>query len=337
MLVSSRIAERLAGRAVLVVGRAGMDIYPVPDGTRIEDAAELVTDVGGSAGNIAVSIAKQGHPVMLMAALSNDGVGRFVDRSLTQYGVDTRYCHRTTGLERTSLALAESTTDRPDVVIYRNDAADLTISPDHADGVDLEAVGAIIITGTALSREPSRGACERLLARARAEECPVILDLDYRVQAWPSTDEARAVLLSLARRVDMPVGNDEEFDLIAGGSGGRDLAAQLAGDGGIVLYKMGEKGCDILEAGTETHVGIFRVVPLKPFGSGDAFLGTLTAALAAGADIEAAVTRGAAAAAIAVSRRGCARAMPDAAETDALMKTTPITTTPATTTARTSD
>ena len=329
MLVSERIADRLAGRAVLVVGRAGMDIYPVPDGTRIEDAAELVTDVGGSSGNIAVSIAKQGCGVMLMAALSQDGVGRFVDRSLTQYGVDTRYCLRTAGLERTSLALAESTTDRPDVVIYRNDAADLAITADLADQVDLDAIGAVIITGTALSREPSRGACEQLLARARAEACPVILDLDYRVQAWRSTDEARDILMSMARRVDMPVGNDEEFDLIAGGGKGRDMAVGLAGEGALVLYKMGEGGCDILEAGTSTHVGIFRVTPLKPFGSGDAFLGTLTAALAGGADIEAAVTRGAAAAAIAVSRRGCARAMPDAGEIDALMATTPMTTTEA--------
>ena len=38
MDVAARISERLAGRDVLVVGRAGMDIYPVPDGTRIEDA-----------------------------------------------------------------------------------------------------------------------------------------------------------------------------------------------------------------------------------------------------------------------------------------------------------
>ena len=325
MDVASRITDRLAGRSVLVVGRAGMDIYPVPDGTRIEDATELVTDVGGSSGNIAVSIAKQGCGVMLMAALSQDGVGRFVDRSLTGYGVDTRYCLRTEGLERTSLALAESTTDRPDVVIYRNNAADLAITPRHADSVDLDLIGAIIITGTALSQEPSRGACERLLERARAKGCPVILDLDYRVQAWHSTAEVQETLLSMARRVDMPVGNDEEFDLIAGGSGGRDLAQRLADNDGLVLYKMGEGGCHILKAGTSTHIGIFRVVPLKPFGSGDAFLGTLTAALASGADIKAAVTRGAAAAAIAVSRRGCARAMPDAVEIDTLMKTTPMT------------
>ena len=78
--------------------------------------------------------------------------------------------------------------------------------------------------------------------------------------------------------------------------------------------------CDILEDGGEAHIGIFRVTALKPFGSGDAFLGTTMATLAAGPGISAAVTRGAAAAAMAVSRRGCARAMPTAGEIDSFME-----------------
>ena len=324
MDVAARISERLAGRDVLVFGRAGMDIYPVPDGTRIEDAESLVTDVGGSSGNIAVTIAKQQAGVRLMAAFSDDGVGRFVDRALTEYGVDTRHCHVTTGLERTSLALAESTTEVPNVVIYRNHAADLAITPDRAEAVDMDEIGAVILTGTALSREPSRSACGRLVDRARAAGCPVILDIDYRPQAWQSIEEARHVLAEMARRVDMPVANDEEFDIVADGAG-RKFATELAASGALVLYKMGEGGCDILTAGNSIHIGIYRITALKPFGSGDAFLGSIMANLGAGADIESAVKRGAAGAAIAVSRRGCARAMPNGAEIDALMNATPMT------------
>jgi sugar/nucleoside kinase (ribokinase family) len=63
---------------------------------------------------------------------------------------------------------------------------------------------------------------------------------------------------------------------------------------------------------------------LKPFGSGDAFLGTITAALADGAGIEDAVRRGAAGAALAVSRRGCAAAMPNGTEIDEFMSSRTI-------------
>ena len=318
MNIAKRISDRLAGRAALVVGRAGMDIYPVPDGTRIEDAESFVTDVGGSSGNIAVTIAKQGYKVMLMAPVSDDGVGRFVIRSLAGYGVDTRYCHVTTGLERTSLALAESTMDSPNVVIYRNDAADLTITPAHAEAVDLDAVGVVIITGTALSRAPSRSACTCLVERARAAGCPVVLDIDYRPQAWANLEEARQTLSAMAEKVDMLVANDEEFDVISAGKG-REYAAELAAKGVLTLYKMGEGGCDILTPANATHSGIFPVEALKPFGSGDAFLGTIIAALATGAGIEDAVRRGAAGAAITVSRRGCASAMPDVGEIDAFI------------------
>ncbi len=323
MTAATRISERLAGRAALVIGRAGMDIYPVPDGVRIADAESLVTDVGGSSGNIAVTIAKQHCPVMLMSAFSNDGVGRFVTRALTDYGVDTRYCHLTTGLERTSLALAESTTDAPNVVIYRNDAADLAITSDHANNVDLATIGVIIITGTALSREPSRSACDRIMERARDAGCPVILDIDYRPQAWQSLEEARRILAAMAKKVDMLVANDEEFDVISDGRG-REFADRMAATGVLTLYKMGEGGCDILTGDTATHIGIFRVDALKPFGSGDAFLGTIVASLADGEAIEDAVRRGAAGAALAVSRRGCATAMPNGPEIDEFMSSRTI-------------
>ena len=39
----------------LVMGRAGMDLYPDPPGTRIEDAAQMTAALGGSAGNIAAA------------------------------------------------------------------------------------------------------------------------------------------------------------------------------------------------------------------------------------------------------------------------------------------
>ena len=110
------------------------------------------------------------------------------------------------------------------------------------------------------------------------------------------------MLSAMARQVDMPVANDEEFDIVSGGRG-RDLAEELAAAGALTLYKMGEGGCDILEGGGEAHIGIFRVTALKPFGSGDAFLGTTMATLAAGPGISAAVTRGAAAAGCCVRRR----------------------------------
>ena len=69
-----------------------------------------------------------------------------------------------------------------------------------------------------------------------------------------------------------------------------------------------------MHAGAETEVPIFPVDMLKPFGAGDAFMGGFIAALSTGQDVVGATGFGAAAAAIVVSRVGCASAMPDTEE-----------------------
>jgi hypothetical protein len=45
-------------RAAIVVGRAGMDLYPLPDGTDTEQAGQFAAEIGGSAGNIAVALSR---------------------------------------------------------------------------------------------------------------------------------------------------------------------------------------------------------------------------------------------------------------------------------------
>ena len=64
----------------LVLGRAGLDLYPEPNGCKIQDALSFSSDLGGSAGNIAVAMsragAKQGlfprFQMMLSGILSNN-------------------------------------------------------------------------------------------------------------------------------------------------------------------------------------------------------------------------------------------------------------------------
>ena len=111
----------------LVLGRAGMDLYPEPDGCKIHQAMSFSSDVGGSGGNIAVAMAKAGARVGLISAVSDDAVGEFVRKRLLEFGVDVSLTTNTTGHERTSLALAEVRTDDCEVVIYRNNAADLKV------------------------------------------------------------------------------------------------------------------------------------------------------------------------------------------------------------------
>src|SRR5271170_7898198 len=83
--------------AAIVIGRAGMDLYPFPDGAETESAEQFVAGVGGSAGNIAVALSRQGYPAALLGPLSEDSVGRFVRKHLATYAVDTSRCRAVAG------------------------------------------------------------------------------------------------------------------------------------------------------------------------------------------------------------------------------------------------
>ena len=70
----------------LVLGRAGMDLYADPPGTRIEEAQGFAAHLGGSAANIAVALARQGVASALLTRVSADAVGDYCRAELLRYG-----------------------------------------------------------------------------------------------------------------------------------------------------------------------------------------------------------------------------------------------------------
>jgi 5-dehydro-2-deoxygluconokinase len=313
--------ERLRKASFLVVGRAGLDLYADPPGTEIENAKGFQAALGGSAANIAVAIAQQGGSCSLLTAVSNDAIGRYTTKALAGYGVDTGHVKVVGGEARNSLAVVETRAENCQSVIYRNGAADFEVSEADAVAVDFSAFSAVIATGTTLAREPSRSTTLKVLELARAAGLVCIIDIDYRPYSWASKDEAQSVCAQAAERCDIIVGNDAEFAVLAGGGNSLQHAETLSHlPGRVVVHKMGEKGCVTFANGQRFDTPIFAVKALKPTGAGDGFMGGFIAGLAAGSTVEDAVRRGAATAAIVVTKVGCAPAMPITVEVQAFMQ-----------------
>lgn len=320
---ADRFHDRLRKNRFAVIGRAGLDLYPEPAGVKIEDAERFRSDVGGSAGNIAVALARLGSEASMVSPLADDPVGRFTRKILGRYGVNTSLCRAVPGDARNTLALAETRALDCEVVIYRNGAADFELSLDDVKAIDLAGIGGVIVAGTALAREPSRGAVLAAFRRARSAGAPTLLDIDYRRYSWVSDEEARGVYTKAFSLADMLVGNDVEFGLVAGNrSGGAALARSVAKrEGSVVVYKRGEHGSVTYAGESPIETGVFAVEARKPFGAGDAFMGGLVASLANGRALSESLLRGSAAAALVVSREGCASAMPDTSELESFMAT----------------
>lgn len=319
------LRQKLRGNRFVILGRAGMDVYPEPPGTKTEDATQFFTCLGGSSANIGVAITRHGGKAALVTSVSDDAVGRFAINQLGHYGVGARYVKSVQGEFRTSLAVVESRIEDHQSVIYRNGAADFQMTVEDVEAVDYSQFDALITTGTVFAAEPSRQAAFRGFELARAAGLPIIFDVDYRPYSWASAEVAAEVYSRAGALCDIVVGNDDEFGFMAGGKDkglakARDLAQTSAS---IVVYKMGEKGAITFADGQEIRTGIFPVEALKPTGAGDSFMGGFISALVQGHNLKDSILRGSASAAIVVSKVGCAPAMPDTAQLDAFLATHP--------------
>ncbi len=299
----------------VVFGRAGMDMFADPPGTRADEADTFRADLGGSSANICAGLCKLGMQSALVTSVSDDAVGRFCTNRLRHYGVDTQYLKVLGGEARVSLAVYESCIEDFQLVIYRNNAVDFQVTEEDVDRVNYGDFGTLITAGTVFAAEPSRSATFRAFENARAAKLPVIFDIDYRPYSWPSAEVASEVLTRAGEESDLIVGNDEEFGFMAGSMDkGLAKARELAAKGKMVIYKMGQKGALTFADGEEIRTGIYPVTAIKPNGAGDSFMAGLLAAIAEGRPLKEAVLRGSACASMVVSRPGCAPAMPTTAQ-----------------------
>ena len=305
----------------LLIGRAGVDIYPDPPGTKTENANKYVTHLGGSSANMGVQLTKYGGSCSLLTRVSNDALGKFAINQLDSYGVKSDLVKLEDNESRISFAIVESTIVDHQSIIYRHKASDLFLNKNDIENSNLQNYECILITGTSLAAEPSRSAVLYALKLAKEKKIPVIMDIDYRPYTWESEDKAKEIYNLAGDYCSGIIGNDDEFAILSGNyDDGLSYAKKISKNCDLVIYKMGEKGSITFANNEEIQRGIFPVKPLKPTGAGDAFMGSLIGAILKKYALQKAIEIGSAAAAIVVTKVGCAPAMPDLDEVLDFMK-----------------
>ncbi len=322
MKSSDVILNNIQQNNFLILGRAGIDIYPDPPGTKTENAKKFVTHLGGSSANIAVALTKLGGKCHLLTCVSDDALGRLAINQLNHYGVDTSLVRYVKSESRISFAIVETTIKDHQSIIYRNKAADLEMSKEDFKKIDYKKFSSIIVTGTSLAANPSQSATLEALNKAKKNNLAIILDIDHRPYTWRSLQEASRTYLKAAEICDIVIGNDDEFAVMAKNyNDGIKLAEKLSkSTASIVIYKMGEKGSITFTKNEKIKTGIFQVNALKPTGAGDAFMGVFISSLLNKKSIKDSVIAGSAAAAIVVTKVGCSPAMPSKEELELFLE-----------------
>ena len=323
---------------LFTLGRCSIDLYSQDIGAAFSDIRTFGAYLGGSPLNIAVGAARLGVRAALLSAVGEDQVGDFVLSGLKREGVDTSFIPRKPGTRTPAVLLAIQPPDRFPITFYRDNPADVQLGVADIAAAPIEQARALVLNGSALSRDPSRSATLSAARRAKAAGVTVYLDLDFRADVWPDPLAFGLSVRALLRDIDVVLGTEEEINAACLSSAEQVVvrhsmitAPEIAGDVEantaallaevpVVVRKEGARGCTVFErAAAPRSVPGFPVQVVSVLGAGDAFAGGLVAGRLRGLDWRESARLGNACGAVVVGEIGCSHFAPSWAEAQAVM------------------
>lgn len=315
---------------VLSMGRSSIDLYSNDIGAPFPDIHSFAAYVGGCPTNISVGTRRLGLRSAVLTAMGDDPVADFMLQFLNNEGVDTQFVPRLKGKRTSAVLLGIEPPDRFPLVYYRANCADIELTIDHVLASPINDCRALVISGTGLSRDPSRSATIFAAEQARDAGAKVILVLDFRPDQWDDPRAFGVTTRAVLRLVDVAVGTSEEAKaaVLREGSavsvshsqisdarvqGDIDKAVETIlsfGPQALVMTR-GQKGASVhLAGGKALPADPFPVEVYNTLGAGDAFASGFLYGYLKGWDWVRAARLGNACGAIVVTRHGCANFMP---------------------------
>jgi len=298
---------------VLVVGSVNLDLVyrvphlPRPGETLLGGSLERVSGgKGGNQAHAAARVAAGGVEVALVACVGDDDAGARLRDDLAAAGVDVAGVVEVPGPSGTALIAVDEAGENTIVVIPGANAA---WPAEAVDGLSF-AAGDVVV----LQLEVPFGVVAAVVERAAAAGARVVLNaapFDPRVP-------------QLLERVNVLVVNEVEAGQVLGLAGPVDAATVAAATARLrpaLVVTLGARGALVAESGDVAEVPAQPVDAVDTVGAGDAFVGGLAAALAAGETLADAVRWGSAAGALTATVHGARHPRLDRGAVESLART----------------
>jgi len=315
---------------ILSMGRSSIDLYANDIGAPFPEIKNFAAYVGGCPTNISVGTRRLNLRAALLTAVGNDPVGHFVLNFLESEGVATDFIPRKAGRRTSAVILGIEPPDKFPLVFYRDNCADVELTIDDVLAAPIAQSRILLITGTGLSREPSRSATIFAAERARSCGTKVVFDLDFRPDQWHDARAFGVTIRSVLHLTDVVIGTADEVKAgalqegvsisvehsqVSGARVSGDVltAAEMMLDAGpeaLALKRGGEGTTVYLKGGERIEAATFPVEVHNVLGAGDAFASGFLYGYLKGWDWHRSARMGNACGAIVVTRHGCANFMP---------------------------
>lgn len=296
---------------ILCCGEALIDMLPR---RTTADEAAFAPYAGGAVFNTAIALGRLGAPAEFFSGISTDLFGQQLMRVLAESKAGTRYAHFSA--RPTTLAFVDLKDGHATYVFYDEGTAGRMLSPEDLPDLS-DDVAALLFGAISLIPEPCGSTYEALMAREHKTRV-TMLDPNIRPGFIPDRARHAERILRMVAMADIVKVSDEDLAWFGEAGAQEDIArAWLDRGPKLIVMTRGGKGAIAYSRDHTVAVEPRRVEVVDTVGAGDTFnagvlaslneQGILTKAGIASLSEDAirqALTLGAKAAAVTVSRAG---------------------------------
>ncbi len=258
----------------LICGEALYDVFVAE-----ETATGFTLDarIGGSPFNVAIGLSRLGLGAALFGGISEDPLGRRLERVLREEGVDTGYI--VGKVNPTTLALVGlDPAGVPQYSFYGHDAADRVLGP-----VDLpqlsEDITGLHFGSYSLVVEPT-GSTLLALAQQQSGQRLISLDPNVRLNVEPDALRWRQRVEAFTEAADLVKVSDEDLETLFPKAGAKEVATAWHRQGvQLVVITRGSEGALVSLRGEVFEAPGRKVDTVDTVGAGDTFQAALLCGL----------------------------------------------------------
>jgi 2-dehydro-3-deoxygluconokinase len=190
---------------VVTFGETMLRLSP-PGYQKLEQAQSVDIHIGGSESNVAVGLARLGLRTAWFSALTDNGLGRYIEAGIAAQGVDTSHVLWMQDGRVGTYWIEQSAPPRSARVIYdRSYTAISEMQPEHLPDDLFQPKRALLLHISGITPALSPSAAETTLEaveRAKAAGWRISFDINYRAKLW-SAESARKWCAKFMERADI--------------------------------------------------------------------------------------------------------------------------------------
>ncbi|GAE29630.1 aminoimidazole riboside kinase [Alkalihalobacillus hemicellulosilyticus] len=255
-------------KGIMSLGEALIDFIPL-DQTNMT----YQKSPGGAPANVAVGVARLGVPSTFVGKVGDDVLGRFLQETLEQYGVQTHSLTFSKEVRTGAVFVTNAEDGERHFDFYINPSADRFLSVADLINEDFDTHKLLHFGSISMIGSPAKEATKQAVKLARERGMIVSYDPNLRLALWKSEEHARSTIQSMLPQADVLKLSEEELSFLTGEADiehGLNVLKEY--DIPLIFITLGAEGSYVSTCDGVKHVPAMSVKAIDTTGAGDAFV-----------------------------------------------------------------